>query len=117
MSVNNNAMHALLERQEQEQKHLAAAAQMAWEKCREVGDQLLSPYNGEYENAPKDVKKMLSQLRQNYMEEWSSIGKLTNLMKERHEREREELVRKNLILEKLRQAKENNRNKSRDRER
>lgn len=106
-----------MERQEQERINLAAAAHKAWEKFRDAGSLLLSPYNGEIEHAPKDVRKALSQLRQEYMEEWSSVGKLATIMKERHEREREELVRKNLILERLRRAKENNRSKSKDRER
>ncbi len=106
-------MVALLKRQEQDRKDLAAGVFDAWQSVKENEKKLLAPYDGEQEHAPKEVKKAIIQGREAYFEEWGSDGRLAAVMSERHTIEREALVRRTQIREEIQQRRDRNKDRER----
>lgn len=117
MSIENNAMQTLLQRQELERQGLAEGVYTAWRSLLEKEKEILAPYNGKLASAPKDIKAKFEKGRNAYFKEWGSEGKLAVLIRDRHVAEREEIVektaRRDEVLERLRMMK----NKSKEKER
>lgn len=115
MSSENNALFSLLQKQDQEKKDLAASVYKAWHSLREAEATLLAPYNGDYNSAPKKIQATFDKGRKAYWKEWGSEGKHAKAMKERHERERESLIRREQILNDIRQSQQRNKQKQHER--
>lgn len=85
-------MASLLKKQEEERKDLASGVYDKWQPVKEKEDRLLSPFGGDYDNAPEQVKKEIIQLRNEFYAEWGSEGRLAVSMSETHRRQREKLA-------------------------
>lgn len=114
MSTENNDMVALLKRQEQDRKDLAAGAFDAWQTLRETERKLLAPNNGHFDHAPKERQQAIIKGREDYFKEWGSEGRLAAVMTERHIREREAAVKRAQIIDGIRQSRERNKDKDRE---
>lgn len=97
--MSNEKMIYLLQRQDDERKELAAGAYLHWQPVKAQEEQLLAPYDGDYDKAPDHTKQQISIAREEYFSEWGSEGRLTALMSERHKGERERLARQIFKIE------------------
>jgi hypothetical protein len=91
----------LLNRQEQEKKELAAGVYEAWQPIGRR--ELLSPYEGDVAKAPPTIQEEVIKARQPFFAEWGSDGRLAAMMEARHAQQRDELSKRDVQTEKIRQ--------------
>lgn len=108
-------MADLLKQQEAERQDLAAKVYHAWLPVLKQREDMLSPYGGEYENAPDPVREEIDTLHKDFTEEWGSDGKLAILMTARHTQEREKLVERQNKIEQLQKMQNQPKDKDRGR--
>lgn len=115
MSIDSNAMLLLIQRQDKERKVFAASVYKAWQAHKDAEAILLTPYDGNYKEAAKNIKELVDKARAEYWTEWGTDGTLETLMKERHEQQRRSLMTRYQILDGIRQSQQRNKDKDHER--
>jgi hypothetical protein len=90
--MSNTELLNLLKKQAEQRKDLAAGVYREWQSIKEREQELLTPFEGKYENASDLIRQEINGTREKFFQEWGSDGKLAILMDVRHGQERQKLA-------------------------